>query len=163
MNSKERRVSVKLSLAAALVGALALAGCEASCNVGGGGDAAKAPAITKAEMGTGETSNHDVVGATTKFAPNTAKIYCVWKAEGIKANTPLKGVWIAEDVGTAAPPNYKIDEASLNLASATQGSFSLTKSEKDFPVGKYRVEIYIGNDLAKTVPFTIAEAEGQSQ
>jgi len=156
MNGKRHRVSVKISLAAAFVGALALAGCEASCNVG---DTPKAPAITKAEMGTGASSNYDVQGATTKFAPNTPKIFCVWKAEGIKANTPLRGVWIAEDVGTAAPANYKIDEATLNLANANQGSFNLSKGEKDFPVGKYKVEIYIGNDLAKTVPFTIEEAQ----
>src|ERR1700733_10953051 len=73
------------------------------------------PRITKAEMGTGKTDNYEIVNATSKFDADTAKIFCVWKAEGVKIGDPARGVWIAEDVGDAAPPNFKIDESTLNL------------------------------------------------
>lgn len=112
--------------------------------------------ITNAQLGTGVTPTYDIVGPTTEFSPDTAKIYCAWKADGLKSGTQLRGVWIAEDVGNAAPANFKIDEASFTSAgNSAQGSFALSKPNKGFPVGKYRLEIYIGSDMAKTVPFVV--------
>src|ERR1017187_2543363 len=72
--------------------------------------------ITKAELGTGLTEHYEIVNPATEFRPDTAKIVCVWKAEGILKGTSVRGVWIAEDVGNVAPPNYKIDEADCSLA-----------------------------------------------
>jgi hypothetical protein len=84
-------------------------------------------------------------------------IYCAFKIEGIEGGATIRGVWIAEDVGKVAPPNYKIDEASLKLTGDgdAKGKFSLSKPNNGFPVGKYRTEIYIGDKLAKTVTFTV--------
>jgi len=73
----------------------------------------------------------------------------------ILAADALRGVWIDEDAGNVAPPDYKIDEASLTVAVANQGNFSLSKPNKGFPVGKCRFEIYFGDKLLKTVPFTV--------
>lgn len=111
--------------------------------------------IVKAELGTGKTEKFEIVNPTTEFRPDTAEIVCVWKSEGVKTGTSVRGVWIAEDVGDVAPPNFKIDEATLASSTGTAGSFNLTRPNKGFPVGKYRVEIYLGKELAKTVPFTV--------
>ena len=112
--------------------------------------------ITNAQLGLGLTPQFNIVNPKTEFTPDTPKIYCAWKAEGLKSGTQLRGVWIAEDVGKVAPPNFKIDEASFTSpGSIAQGSFALSKPNKGFPIGKYRLEIYVGSDLAKTVPFTI--------
>ncbi len=116
--------------------------------------AAGRPRITKAVLGTGVTDNYEIVNGANEFPPDEPKIFCAWKAEGV-TDEKLRGVWIAEDVGKVAPPDYKIDEATLNMARATAGSFSLSKPDNNFPVGKYRLEIYIGEELAKTVRFTI--------
>ena len=71
----------------------------------------------------------------------------------------MRGVWIAESVGDAAPANTKIIEKTLSLSPAIdRGTFSLSKGNRDFPPGKYRLEIYVENELMKTVPFTIGEA-----
>jgi hypothetical protein len=117
--------------------------------------AADHPRITKAVLGTGVTDQYEIVNPANEFPPDTPKIYCAWRAEGVAGATPFRGVFIAEDVGSVAPPNYKIDEATVSLTGDGSGSFSLSKPDKNFPVGKYRLEIYIGGDLAKTVPFTI--------
>jgi len=109
--------------------------------------------ITKAVLGTGRTDKYEIVNPTTEFQPDTAQIVCVWKSEGVKPGTPVRGVWIAEDVGSVAPPNFKIDEASSALY--VEGSFYLSKPNKGFPVGKYRLEIYLGKELAKIVAFTV--------
>ena len=52
-------------------------------------------------------------------------------------------------------PDYKIDEAAAKVLIANEGYFSLSKPNSGFPVGKYRLEIYMGKDLLKTVPFTV--------
>lgn len=120
------------------------------------GTAAGQARIANAQLGLGVTPQFNIVNPGTEFTPDTPKIYCAWKAERLKSGTQLRGVWIAEDVGKAAPANFKIDQASYtSLGSSAQGSFSLSKPNKGFPVGKYRLEIYVGSDLAKTVPFTI--------
>jgi hypothetical protein len=111
--------------------------------------------IIRAVLGTGATNNYEIINPTTVFAPDTPKIYCAWTAEGVKGGTPVRGAWIAEDVGNVAPPNYKIDEATLTLPVAGKGTFTLSKPNTGFPVGKYRLEIYFDKDLVKTVPFTV--------
>src|SRR5215467_2420003 len=65
--------------------------------------------ISKAVLGTGTTATYEIINPGAEFAPDTAKIYCAWKAEGVAAGTQVRGVWIAEDVGTVAKPNFKID------------------------------------------------------
>ena len=93
---------------------------------------------------------------TTTFAADTPNIFAFFKTNGVQDGDKLRSVWIAEDVGDAAPPNTKIDEKTLNAEGDTDdGVFSLSKPTKGWPVGKYRLEIYVGDELAKTVKFTI--------
>jgi hypothetical protein len=109
--------------------------------------------ITKAVLGTDRTHNYEIVNPRVEFPPDTPQVVCIWKSEDVKPGTPVRAVWIAEDVGAAAPPNTKIDE--ITTTSYTGGSFNLTKPNKGWPVGRYRLEIYLGKELAKTVPFAI--------
>jgi hypothetical protein len=93
---------------------------------------------------------------TTTFAADTAEIFAFFKTKGLKDGDKLHSVWIAEDVGEAAPKETKIDEKTLDAEGDTDdGVFSLSKPTKGWPVGKYRLEIYVGDELAKTVKFTI--------
>jgi len=117
--------------------------------------AADRPRITKAVLGTGVTDQYEIVNATSEFPPDAPAVHCAWKAEGVVAGTHFRGVFIAEDVGKVAPPNYKIDEATVNLDRNGAGSFTLSKPNNGFPIGKYRLDIYIGEDLAKTLRFAI--------
>ncbi|HEY6970998.1 MAG TPA: hypothetical protein VJA94_17440 [Candidatus Angelobacter sp.] len=113
--------------------------------------------ISNAVLGTGVTAKFEIINPTNVFSPDTQRIYCAWKTQGLKAGTSVRSVWIAEDVGKAAPRNFKIDEATFTppLGTASAGSFALNKPPKAFPVGKYRLELYLGSTLAKTVPFTV--------
>jgi hypothetical protein len=92
----------------------------------------------------------------TSFAADVPKLYAFFRSKGIKKGDNLRGVWIAEDVGEAAPAETKIDEATLKADQDNfYGAFSITKPTKGWPVGKYRVEIYDGDELATTAKFTI--------
>ena len=96
----------------------------------------------------------------TTFAPDTPKVLALFKTKGAQNGDKLRGVWIADDVGDAAPANTTIDEATLTLEGDTDnGEFSVTKPTKGWPAGKYHVDIYANEKLATTVKFTIEAAE----
>lgn len=110
--------------------------------------------IVKAVLGTDHSENSEIVNETTVFQPGAPQIVCAWRAEGLMAGTVVRSVWIAEDTAGAAPPNFKIGEASYPNARA--GLFSVSRPTKGWPPGRYRLEIYLNKELARTVPFTVA-------
>jgi len=96
---------------------------------------------------------------STTFASNTPKLYAIFKTEGAKAGDKIRGVLIAEDVGDVAPANAKVLETILDMEGDTEaGDFSFSKPTNGWPVGKYRVEIYVNDKLATTAKFTIKAA-----
>jgi hypothetical protein len=98
------------------------------------------------------------------FVADVPKLYAFFRTSGSKAGDTLRGVWIAEDVGAAAPKETKIDEATLTAdENDFYGAFSLTKPTKGWPVGEYRVEIYAGDQLATTVKFTITAGKSDEE
>lgn len=97
----------------------------------------------------------------TSFAADVPKLYAFFIGDGLTTGDKLRGVWIAEDVGEATPKNTQIDETTLTVSKADQqGAFSLTKPTNGWPIGKYRVEMYLGEKLAETVKFTIGGKAG---
>ncbi len=96
----------------------------------------------------------------TSFASDTPKLFAFFRSKGTEKGDKLRAVWIAEDVGDAAPANTKIDETPI-VANEDDfsGAFSLNKPAKGWPVGKYKVEIYHDDELAVTVRFTITAAK----
>jgi uncharacterized RDD family membrane protein YckC len=111
--------------------------------------------VTRAELGTDRTPDFEIVNPSSEFYTDTPKIMCVWTVKGVDPSVPITVVWIVDDSGGAAPPNYKIMEKSLS--GAPEGSFALTSPSNGWPAGKYHVEIYIGDKLAKQVPFSIKQ------
>ena len=115
---------------------------------------ASSPAVVKADMGLGISDKYEVVKPAQVFAPDTPEIFCVWTVDA-NQGAEARGVWIAEDVGKVAEPNHKIIEASVKVPFSRQGNFSLSKPTNGWPVGKYRLEIYISSKLVKSVPFSV--------
>ena len=100
---------------------------------------------------------------STTFATNTPTLYAIFKTEGAKAGDKIRGVLIAEDVGDVAPANTKVLETILDMEGDTDaGDFSFSKPTNGWPVGKYRVEIYLNDELATTAKFTIKVAKKKS-
>lgn len=88
---------------------------------------------------------------TTTFAQDE-KFYCIVELANAPDDTVVKAVWYAvEAEGTE--PNLKIDEASLTTGDGTL-TFDLT-NDMLWPLGKYKVELYINDELAKTVEFEV--------
>jgi hypothetical protein len=149
MASRSRVGMVKAISVAALVGTLFLVSPAS---------ATAEPRVTDAVLGEDRkdlAGSYEIVKPATVFRSDSPKIVCVFKVEGASIGATIKGVWIAEDVGNKAPPNYKIAEKSLALPFINSGSLTLSKPNNGWPVGSYRLEIYLGSTLAKTVKFTV--------
>ena len=95
--------------------------------------------------------------STTAFSSDVPRIYAFWKGEGLAVGDKIKSVWIAEDIGDAGPKETKILEGGANVyKSDEEGAFSLSRpAYKVWPLGRYRVEIYINGGLADLVKFSI--------
>jgi len=122
--------------------------------------AATTPQVTHAELGTGNTDDYQIVGAANTFATSQPQIVCTFAVAGVAAGTAIRAVWIAEDVGSAAPANTKIIEKTITAPEGASfpGDFVLTAPSGGLPAGNYRLEIYLGDALAKTLPFTITSS-----
>src|SRR5689334_15653998 len=73
---------------------------------------------------------------TTMFPADAPKVYAMFKTKGVSAGDKIRAVWIADDVGEAAPAGTKIDEKTLKAEGDTEdGVFSLSKPTNGWPVG----------------------------
>jgi hypothetical protein len=116
----------------------------------------KSPRITKYELGVGlATDDFQLVKATTEFTSDVPRIVGAFQVEDVSVKTNVKGVWVAEDSGDVAPPNYEIAEKILTISDSSPVTFSLSKPTKGWPTGKYRLDVYINDKLAKSVAFNI--------
>jgi hypothetical protein len=96
---------------------------------------------------------------TTTFTPDTPKLFAMFKTKGASDGDKIRAVWIADDVGDAAPKGTKINENALKAEGDTEdGVFSLPKPNNGWPVGKYHLEIYVNDELATKLDFTIKAA-----
>ncbi len=120
-------------------------------------------AVIAASLARAETPKIEAVTAkdedskpTDTFAADVPKIYAFFRSTGTKKGDILRSVWVADDVGEAAPKSTKIDEATLTADKDDFfGAFSLSKPTKGWPLGQYHVDIYSGDQLATSVKFTV--------
>jgi hypothetical protein len=97
---------------------------------------------------------------TNKFSAKEPQLVVFFIGDGVKKGQKVRGVWIADDVGAAAPKNTKIIEDSLVATEDKQSSaFKLSRPTKGWPVGKYHVDLYVEDKLAEAVNFEIEAAE----
>ncbi len=85
-------------------------------------------------------------------------IWVFWKGEGLAIGDTVRAIWIAEDIGAASPKDTEIRRADLKVATPEdeQGAFSLSRpGNRTWPVGKYRVDLYLNGGIAEVVKFTI--------
>ncbi|MDR7464153.1 MAG: hypothetical protein QN152_06305 [Armatimonadota bacterium] len=97
----------------------------------------------------------------TVFTPDTSRIYVLFRLAGVPAGTVIKSVWVAEKTGVFEP-NTTLDQATMTMGGAqTSGSFWYSRPTNGWPLGEYRVDLYIGERQAETRRFRI-EARASS-
>ena len=96
--------------------------------------------------------------ATTTFSSDTPQIYVRWQGQRLRKGAKVRAVWIAENIGDDAPPDYKVDEASAIAESPTaHGVFTLSRPDDGWALGDYRAEFYVDDVLVETVKLKIVK------
>lgn len=96
------------------------------------------------------------IDASAGFDATDDAFYLTFAVIGAEPNDVLKSVWIAADVGDAAPRNTVIDEATITFDQRDEsGSFRLQRGAKPWPAGAYQVKLYVNDRLAQTHDFTV--------
>ena len=100
------------------------------------------------------------VNVVQTFGVDTPVIHAVVHVAGAKAGAVVKGAWISVDA--ISVPNYQIDAAEQKIArrGAATAHFSLSRPTKGWPVGQYRLDVYVDNQLAGSRTFTVGTPAG---
>jgi hypothetical protein len=88
---------------------------------------------------------------TTVFGQSDI-FYCIVQLANAPDDTKVKAVWYAVNVENT-DPNFKIDEVETTSGDATI-PFNLTNNQF-WPLGTYKVEIYLNDTLDKTLDFEV--------
>jgi len=89
---------------------------------------------------------------TTAFAQDET-FYCIVQLANAPDDTQVKAIWYVVEAQDTEP-NFKIDEASITHGDGTL-TFDLTNSNNLWPIGKYKVEIYLKDKLDRTIEFEV--------
>lgn len=94
---------------------------------------------------------------TTTFSADAPTINAFWESAGLGTGDTVSAVWIAEDIGEGSSKSTEIRRADFRVFKQEQvGAFTLSRpAGKTWPVGKYRVELYINGGIADIAKFTI--------
>lgn len=147
----------------ARVGALVAAVLVAGGGVGGGlwlrpGEqtaAEKGPAGAPRFAKVVITDDKERAVEKTVFTPDTPAFYAVYVLADVPPNTPVKAVWFGENL-QGYQPDIKIGEYELPLGGPkNEGNFSVGRPDKGWPIGTYRVELFIAGNPAHTARFRV--------
>lgn len=84
------------------------------------------------------------------------QVYVRWSdGTGVKGDK-VRVAWYAVDTGGVISKNKKLTESTVTLTGEGQSGSSFVQAPKGgFPAGTYRVDVYDGAKLAKSLKFTV--------
>ncbi|KAA0256280.1 hypothetical protein FBQ97_05535 [Acidobacteria bacterium ACD] len=103
------------------------------------------------------TDNPDTREEKDVFGPATPKVYVIYMVADLPAATKVRFVWLIEKA-EGFQENSTISESSKTFgAGSFMGKVYYPKPAKGWPAGAYRVEMYIGERLDKTLKFRVTK------
>ncbi|MBI4785971.1 MAG: hypothetical protein HY782_02860 [Chloroflexi bacterium] len=103
-------------------------------------------------------ANLEPVGITDTYSSDQQKFNAVISVSNAPANTVVKAVWTAIDVGSVAAANTRIDQTEIKTEGTRNVHFTLSPDGPGWPAGTYQVDIYLNDKLDRTVKFSVAAA-----
>lgn len=93
-------------------------------------------------------------GVGTTFRPRDRQLHCVVTLKKPATGITVRCVWVAVDA--AGLKNYTIAEKSLTTGARLLDNFHFAAGlPRDWPVGRYRVELYVNGKKDRTLNFLI--------
>jgi len=109
-----------------------------------------------------DVKEQECVDATDQFEATVNVVHMLFRTKDIpKRGDVYVMQWIAEDVGAAAPANTVIATVNEEVDDDVERAdfyvvkSRLTKPNKGWPTGKYRVEVKLEDKLVTTARFSI--------
>lgn len=121
---------------------VSLVGCEFS---------ASTARITNVELAHGFQDNK-AVDVTQGFAPTDSMLHAVVTVSNAPDSTKLKAVWTAVEADGGQIKDQLIDQTEVTGGGVAD--FTLSNNQA-WPIGKYKVDVYLNDELARTVEFNI--------
>lgn len=139
-------IVVVLGLVAGLLAATGV--LKGSISVSGGGMRVAEVTLAKG------FNNDEAVNPTTTFSTTDNPLHAVVKIENATAGARVIGVWTVVDAG--GEQNLEIGRKELSLeAGNTYTAHYTAELPQEWPVGKYKFEVYLNDKLEKTVQFSV--------
>ena len=104
--------------------------------------------ISSAKMSADSEGTHE----TSVFSQDQT-FYCIVELANAPEDTKLKAVWTAVEV-EGEQPNLLIDQAEMTAGNQNVFTFNLT-NDGLWPVGKYKVDLYLNDKLDQTLEFEV--------
>lgn len=133
---KSKKLSILLALSALVISSLA-------CALGG------EPGVSNVRMTTDETGETP----TTVYSPSD-DFYVYFDVNGMDTGTPFEGRWYALNI-EGEDPNVPFQTIEYSLEEDVTTVYFQLFSDTDWPVGTYKVEIYMNGVLSGTAEFTV--------
>lgn len=99
----------------------------------------------------------------TAELPRAREAVAVFALPSDHLHQKLSYTWIAADVGTAAPPNYRIASGELVLEGNHKGALRLSGMKHPLPVGSYRLEVQLDGQPWRQAEFAVVEPRELSE
>ena len=90
---------------------------------------------------------------TDSFEPGDRTIHCVTTLKAAKSGTQMRFAWWGIDAGGVQ--NKKFQEISYTTRARENVIHGHLTYPKDWPTGKYKVQVYVNGDLDKTVFYSV--------
>ena len=112
--------------------------------------------VTSVTLAQGVDGNGSPMYPTMTFSRNsTVHAIVTLQPQGVPAQTKIKAVWFAIDVGNAAPCNTQISSPiEMSTADLIQPYIDFTQGPIT-PAGAYRVEVYVNGVLDRFASFSV--------
>ncbi len=150
---KKNKIVVMLAVVALLLASLACSavsgGGDGGDNTNGGGISVTTANITNAHLSSDENDSSTV----TSYSPSDPGFYCYFDLNNAPDSTVVKGVWTLVSAD-GYESNSEIDSAEITGGDNTY-YFSLGGGTDPWPVGKYKIDLYIDGSLVKTIEFEV--------
>jgi len=122
---------------------------------------AQAPAergnSTSAEFSAPEFSDSKRGDAADSFESDTAAIYLHTEFKGVAKGSRITATWIAEKADGVAPETKVVSSDVTVGTQDNEVDFSVTKPEKGWPPGSYRVDISVDGEVVQVGRFEIED------
>ena len=144
-------LAVGLLLFVALACSFGTKSTNESTNQGSAPAATSSGAIQNLHLA--KDNNGEPGDETNAFSPGDRTIHCVAKLGEAKSGTTMKFSWFIVDAGGSKNEKIKdIDYTTGALENIVHGHLTLPK---DWPVGKYKVDVFVNGNLEKTAQYSV--------